>query len=238
MFNSQDAIDFNDSVHVDLRQAGHWLADIDFVNAVHEGTASREQFAIWARQFFVAIELLHKVAHSRPKLASIGLDDPEFKRFFWENRVEEQYGAISNTAGHLELLIQLLEALGVPRIDTVSTKANEHTRRLIDWARQHVLAPDEYLETQVAIGLLESMNPDASLKLARGAMKHYGLTDMQVRFFTVHITADAEHGEVAVKMLSLLPKSRWDYIRKITLEQSALMKAMWNSALGATAAAA
>jgi hypothetical protein len=53
----------------------------------------------------------------------------------------------------------------------------------------------------------------------------------------VHITADAEHGEVAVKMLSLLPKSRWDYIRKITLEQSALMKAMWNSALGATAAA-
>lgn len=235
MFNPHDAQEFNDSVHADLRQAGLWLADIDFVNAVHEGTATREEFSGWARQFFVAIELLHKVAHSRPKLASIGLDDPEFKRFFWENRVEEQYGAISNTAGHLELLIQLLEALGVSRIDTVSTKANAHTRRLIDWARQHVLAPDEYLETQVAIGLLESMNPDASLKLARGAMKHYGLTDMQVRFFTVHITADAEHGEVALKMLALIPRSRWDYVRTITMEQAGLMKAMWNSALAMNA---
>ena len=238
MFNPQDAIAFNDSVHADLKKGGCWLADIDFVNAVSRGAASREAFANWARQFFCAIELLHKVAHSRPKLSSIGLDDPEFKRFFWENRVEEQYGAISNTAGHLELLIQLIEALGVPRIDTVSTRPNEHTRRLIAWAKQHVLAPEEYLTTQVSIGLLESMNPDASLKLARGAMKHYGLSDMQVRFFTVHITADADHGEVALKMLALIPKERWEFIRQITLEQAGLMKAMWNSALEQAAAVA
>lgn len=228
---ADDAQAFSDTVHADLRQAGFWLADIPFVNAIAAGTASRASFAHWGRQFFVAIEQLHKLAHGRPKLATIGLDDPEFKRFFWENRVEEQYGAISNTAGHLELLIQLLEALGVPRMDTVSTRPSPQTKELLAWARQHVTAPDEYLTTQVAIGLLESMNPDASLKLARGAMRHYGLTDMQVRFYTVHITADAEHGEVALKMLSLVPRERWEFIRKVTLEQAGLVAAMWNSAL-------
>ena len=228
---ADEAQAFSDSVHTDLRKAGNWLADIPFVNAISAGSASRESFAHWGRQFFVAIEQLHKLAHSRPKLATIGLDDPEFKRFFWENRVEEQYGAISNTAGHLELLIQLLEALGVPRMDTVSTRPSPQTKKLLEWARQHVIAPDEYLTTQVAIGLLESMNPDASLKLARGAMRHNGLTDMQVRFFTVHITADAEHGEVALKMLSLLPRERWEFVRQVTLEQAGLVAAMWNSAL-------
>lgn len=227
------AIAFNDSVHDDLRKAGLWLADLDFVAAIADGTASRAAFRHWGRQFFVAIEQLHKLAHGRPKLASIGLDDPQFKRFFWENRVEEQYGAISNTAGHLELLIQLLESLGVSRMDTVCTRPSAETGALLEWARQHVLAPQEYLTTQVAIGLLESMNPDASLRLAQGAMRHYGLNDRDVRFFTVHITADAEHGEVAVKMLKLIAPERWEFVRKVTLEQAALVKRMWNSALQA-----
>lgn len=231
MTDNVQAIAFNDSVQADLKKAGLWLADLDFVDAIADGTASRAALQHWGRQFFVAIEQLHKLAHGRPKLATIGLADPEFKRFFWENRVEEQYGAISNTAGHLELLIQLLESLGVHRMDTVSTRSSVETRALLEWSRQHVLAPDEYLTTQVAIGLLESMNPDASLKLAQGAMQHYGLNDRDVRFFTVHITADAEHGEVAVKMLELIPRDRWEFVRKVTLEQAALVKRMWNSAL-------
>lgn len=238
MITDEQALAFNDSVHADLKRAGYWLADIDFVDAIANGTASREAFAHWGRQFFVAIEQLHKLVHSRPKLATTGLVDPEFKRYFWENRVEEQYGAISNTAGHLELLIQLLEALGVRRFDTVSTRSTPETRRLLDWSRAHVLAPDEYLTTQVAIGLLESMNPDASLKLAQGAMQHYGLSDKDVRFFTVHITADAEHGEVAIRMLKLVARERWEFIRKVTLEQAGLVTAMWNSALMAESGAA
>ena len=221
---------FTDSVHADLRKAGLWLADSEFVQAIAAGSASREAFVHWGRQFFVAIEQLHKLAHSRPRLATIGLDDPEFKRFFWENRVEEQYGAISNTAGHLELLIQLLESLGVSRMETVTTRPTPQTAKLIDWARAHVLAPEEYLTTQVAIGMLESMNPDSSLKMAQGAMTHYGLSDKDVRFMTVHITADAEHGEVAIKLLQLVPPERWEFVRQVTLEQAGLVAQMWNSA--------
>src|SRR5262245_37795711 len=119
---TEEAAAFFDSVHRDLKNEGLWLSDLEYVKAMTCGKAPRSAVAEWARQFFVAIESLHRLAHSRPKLASVGLEDPVFKKFFWENRVEEQYGAISNTAGHLELLIQLGEALGVSRIDMVSTK--------------------------------------------------------------------------------------------------------------------
>lgn len=234
----KEADAFARSVQDDMRREGVWLADLEFVRQVQAGTAPRQAIANYATQFFAAIEQLHKLAHSRPSLKTIGLDDPEFKRFFWENRVEEQYGAISNTAGHLELLIQLGEALGVRRIDMVQTKPNAKTKALMAWAKQHVTHPDEYLETQVAIGLLESMNPDASLALAEGGMKHYGLNDRDVRFWTVHITADAEHGEVGVKMLTLVPKARWPYVRQIVLEQAHLVAAMWNNALDIDKAAA
>ena len=233
-----EASDFFDSVQQQHRKEGLWLADTAFVGAVHQGTAKRESVAEWTRQFFVAIETLHRLAHSRPKLKTIGLDDPEFKRFFWENRVEEQYGAISNTAGHLELLIQLGEALGVKRIDMVSSKPNVHTRALLDRAKAHVLNPEEYLTTQIAIGVLESMNPEASLLMSQGGKTHYGLSDKDVRFWTVHITADADHGDVALKLLALVQRERWEHVREMALQQSRLVREMWNSCLLERAAAA
>jgi hypothetical protein len=234
----KEAADFFESVQEEHRKEGLWLSDTDFVRSVAAGTAPRSAVAAWTRQFFVAIELLHRLAHSRPKLKTIGLEDPEFKKFFWENRVEEQYGAISNTAGHLELLIQLGEALGVKRLDMVTTKPNPQTRALIDWSKNYVLNPDEYLTTQIAIGILESMNPEASLLMSQGGKQHYGLSDKDVRFWTVHITADADHGEVALKLLALVPKDRWEHIRQMSLEQSRLVRDMWNSSLRSQAEAA
>jgi pyrroloquinoline quinone (PQQ) biosynthesis protein C len=234
----KEAAYFFESVQDNHRREGLWLSDTDFVRSVAAGSAPREAIAEYTRQFFVAIEQLHRLAHSRPKLKTIGLDDPEFKKFFWENRVEEQYGAISNTAGHLELLIQLGEALGVKRLDMVSTKPKPQTRALIEWSKAHVHDPEEYLTTQIAIGILESMNPEASLSMAQGGKQHYGLTDQDIRFWTVHITADADHGEVALKLLALVPMDRWEHIREMALEQSRLVRAMWNSCLQVHAAAA
>ena len=227
----REAEDFAHGVQDELKHQGLWLADLEFVRRVVDGTAPRQAIARWARQFFYAIEKLHRAAHNRPRLATIGLDDPEFKKFFWENRVEEQYGAISNTAGHLELLIQLGEALGVSRLDMVSTRPIPETKRVVDWANANVPAPEEYLTAQVAIGLLESMNPEACMALSEAAKKHYGLNDRDIRFWTVHITADAEHGEVGIKMLSLVPKERWPHVRAMTLEQSRLIAEMWNASL-------
>lgn len=227
----EEAEDFVHQIHEDLRGRGLWLADLDFVKAVNNGTAPREAIADYACQFFSAIERLHKLAHGRPNLAKLGLDDPEFKRYFWENRVEEQYGAISNTAGHLELLIQLGEALGVKRIDMVSTKPRAETQKLAEWAKAHVANPDEFLIGQVAIGVLESMNPDTCIAMTEGGQKHYGLNDNDVRFWTVHITADAEHGEVGTRMLTLVPKDQWNYVREIVIEQCELVRDMWNGSL-------
>jgi pyrroloquinoline quinone (PQQ) biosynthesis protein C len=43
----------------------------------------------------------------------------------------------------------------------------------------------------------EATLPAAAIKLARGLTKHYSLTPQQVRFFTVHVEADEDHGTLA-----------------------------------------
>jgi pyrroloquinoline-quinone synthase len=228
MTDLKQAQDFSAEIRLRQQQDGVWLADNPFVERVATGRATRSEMGEWAKQFFCAIEFLHKLAHSRPKASLAGLK-PEFKKFFWENRVEEQYGAISGTAGHLELLIQFGEAVGVARLEMVSARPNEATKRVMDWASTHVPAPEDFLMAQVVVGQLEAMNPAASTRLAEGCRKHYGLSDMQVRFFTVHIYADAEHGEVANQLLTLVPRERWPEIRSHALEQSRLFAEMWSS---------
>ncbi len=74
--------------------------------------------------------------------------------------------------------------------------------------------------------------------MAEGCKNHYGLNDKQIRFYTVHITADADHGDVALRLLALVPKERWEEIRLMALEQSRLVKDMWDRALSARAVAA
>jgi pyrroloquinoline quinone (PQQ) biosynthesis protein C len=226
MSSLDEANEFSAKVRERQKKEGVWLADCLFVDRVATGKAAKSEIGEWARQFFVAIEHLHRIAHARPKVRLEGLP-PDIKKHFWENRVEEQYGALSNTAGHLELLIQLGEAAGVSRLDMVTSKPNAQTRKVMDWAQEHVPQADEFLTAQVVVGMLEAMNPAASTKLAEGCQKHYGMTDMQVRFFTVHIVADAEHGEVANRILSLVPKDRWAMIEDQALLQSHLFHDMW-----------
>lgn len=237
-FTSKSSIDearaFTDQVQARQRKAGLWLAENPFVQAMHRGEATKQQVGEWCRQLFVAIEHLHRIAHSRPRLRLDGMPK-KYKAHFWENRVEEQYGALSGTAGHLELLIQLGEACGVPRLDMVQSKPNTATRMVMDWASEHVPAEEEFLTAQVVIGFLEAMNPETSTLQAE-ACRQMGLTEEEIRFFTVHITADAEHGDVAIEFLTMVPQEQWPMIEEQVMEQSRLFHDMYASPLGAKAA--
>src|SRR5437868_5653563 len=43
----------------------------------------------------------------------------------------------------------------------------------------------------------EATLPPAASALARGFVDHYGLSPQDVRFFTVHVDADEDHGSLA-----------------------------------------
>jgi pyrroloquinoline-quinone synthase len=210
------------------KREGVWLASSPFSRRVAAGEATRDEIADWCRQFFCALTHFHRGAHSRPRARLDGLK-PEFKRHFWENRIEEEYGALSNTAGHVELLLRLAEALGVSRMDMVTAKPNPATRAVMDRASRTLPDPDDFLPGSVVTGALEAMNPEASTAISQGLMTHYGISERDAQFFTVHIYADAEHGEVGAQLLTLIPKEKWPAIRDAALEASRGFYAMWSS---------
>lgn len=216
----------------ELREAqkreGLWLAYSPFSQRVFKGEAAREEIGEWCKQFFCALTHFHRGAHSRPRTRLTGLR-PEYKKFFWENRVEEEYGALSNTAGHVELLLRVAEALGVSRLDMVTAKPNAATRAVMDRASRTLPDPDDFLPGSVVTGALEAMNPEASTAISQGLLKHYGISEHDAQFFTVHIYADAEHAEVGAQLLRLMPKEKWPAIKEQALEASRGFYAMWAS---------
>ncbi|MGH6980218.1 MAG: iron-containing redox enzyme family protein [Stellaceae bacterium] len=216
----------------DLRETqkrdGLWLAYSPFSRRVATGEATREEIGEWCKQFFLALTHFHRGAHSRPRARLNGLK-PEFKKHFWENRVEEEYGALSNTAGHVELLLRLAETLGVSRLDMVTAKPNAATRAVMDRASRTLPDPDDFLPGSVVTGALEAMNPEASTAISQGLMKHYGIGEREAQFFTVHIYADAEHAEVGAQLLTLVAKQKWPAIKEQALEASRGFYAMWTS---------
>jgi pyrroloquinoline-quinone synthase len=210
------------------RREGLWLADSPFSHRVASGQASRAEIGEWCKQFFCALTHFHRGAHSRPRARLNGLR-PEFKKHFWENRIEEEYGALSNTAGHVELLLRLAEALGVSRMDMVTAKPNTATRAVMDRASRTLPDPDDFLPGSVVTGALEAMNPEASTRISQGLIQHYGIGEGAAQFFIVHIYADAEHGEVGAQLLTLVPKEKWPAIKEAALEASRGFYAMWSS---------
>ena len=210
------------------KREGLWLAAGPFAQRVAAGLARREEIGEWCKQFFLALTHFHRGAHSRPRARLNGLR-PEYRKFFWENRIEEEYGALSNTAGHVELLLRLAEALGVSRLDMVSAKPNAATRAVMDRASRTLPDPDDFLPGSVVTGTLEAMNPEASTVISRGLMTRYGINERDAQFFTVHIYADAEHAEVGAQLLRLVPKERWPAIKEQALDASRGFYAMWAS---------
>jgi pyrroloquinoline quinone (PQQ) biosynthesis protein C len=218
------------------RREGLWLADSPFSRRVATGQARREEIGEWCKQFFVALTHFHRGAHSRPRARLDGLR-PEFKKHFWENRIEEEYGALSNTAGHVELLLRLAEVLGVSRMDMVTAKPNAATRAVMDRASRTLPDPDDFLPGSVVTGALEAMNPEASTRISQGLMQHYGISEHDAQFFTVHIYADAEHAEVGAQILTLVPKEKWPAIKESALDASRGFYAMWSSVVSQAQAA-
>lgn len=234
---SSAAMRFAEEIEAMQKANGWWLANGRFATAVRTGTATREELGRWATQFFIGLERALKRAHSRGRLGAFGIEDPEIKKYFWENRVEEEYGAISGTHGHIDLLMQFGEAVGVSRLEMVTASASARVDRMGETstvAQDPQRAPREpnqeaFLTGQIVTGFLEAMNPEVSTVIADSLRSHYGLTEDQIQFFAVHIIADAEHGDVALRLLDLIPQDRWPRIKDKIAEASARFSEMYNS---------
>ena len=224
------ARDFLSELEAELRQPGRHLPDHPFVTGVHEGRLTREQLRGWALQTFPIFGLsLRFLNQPVPGLEMIA-DDAEFKQMLWENKVEELYGAISETAGHTELFLRFAGALGLKRREVVSARRAAEIDDLLKFF-ERIRRDVPLVVSQTVIGTgIESQVPDSFRKVVQGLKTHYGLDDHAIEFFSVHIEADEEHGDVSARIVEkyITTEEMRRQTRDLTLQALDKLWAAWN----------
>lgn len=121
------------------------------------GLVSLDQIAGWSTQVFCITRNLDELVH-----------------FHFVDPVAAVFNAMR---GDIPLSIQLGGALGVSSLNMLSGEANQTTRKIQQWAKQHISVRDTFLIAQVCLELLEGMSPEVAVYLAEDSVaKVLGLT--------------------------------------------------------------
>lgn len=224
------ARDFLAELENELHQPGRYLPDHPFVTGVEQGTLTREQLRGWTLQTFPIYGLSLRFLNLPTPGIEMIAEDAEFKQMLWENKVEELYGAISETAGHTELFLRFAGALGLKRQEMMTVKRAPELNDLLQFMeRMRREAPLVVSQTVIGTGL-ESQVPTSFRKIVDGLQRHYGLRDDQIEFFTVHIYADEEHGDVSARIVEkyITTEEMRQQTRNLTLQALDKFWTAWN----------
>ena len=163
------------------------------IDKIERGELNREELHHWATQLYVGNK-----GHNANILGLIyaKCDDFGARRAIVENLLEEELGRQSGVGrSHMELYLEFGEALGIPRDRLLHAQMSPDATAMVHW--MYWLADSKpWYVTLAGISLgSELFNPDAYVRVVRGLHEHYGLDDAGVRFFTVHIEVDKDHGD-------------------------------------------
>jgi len=176
------------------------------IDKIERGELNREELHHWATQLYVGNK-----GHNANILGLIyaKCDDFGARRAIVENLLEEELGRQSGVGrSHMELYLEFGEALGIPRDRLLHAQMSPDATAMVHW--MYWLADSKpWYVTLAGISLgSELFNPDAYVRVVRGLHEHYGLDDAGVRFFTVHIEVDKEHGDSSAgSIFGAIPES-------------------------------
>jgi pyrroloquinoline-quinone synthase len=172
-----------------------------FVRAVEQGTATMDQIRAWACQDYKFRAAVPRVA----MLRYLACSDPEYAAKLYEVVAEETRGMGTGSAGHVDLFIEFAAAIGLTKDDLERAPLRPATAAHLYYCELIIYTLPWFVVIAAQLGA-EATLPAAAIKLARGFTTHYGLAPQAVRFFTVHVDADEQHGslaeEVAVRYLA------------------------------------
>lgn len=121
---------------------------------------------------------------------------PKHKRRLLYNLFEEETGFFSKTKNHVVLMQDFVRAQGITDEERDAHIPNDATRELIDYRLNAVKTPGLY---HIGAAAVMIASEGQSLETSGGEPRHallakvYGLTDDDVRFFSVHQTEDVGH---------------------------------------------
>ncbi|WP_261803310.1 TenA family transcriptional regulator [Variovorax sp. PAMC26660] len=130
---------------------------------------------------------------------------PRHKRFLLTNLYEEETGRLSRTKNHIELMADFIEALGVPDSVRDAVKPMKSTLDLIRYRLDAVKDPSNYHIGAAAVMIAsEGQNLENEAHEARDSLfgRTYGLTEQDLRFFSVHRKEDVGHVQQGLNLVS------------------------------------
>ena len=132
---------------------------------------------------------------------------PDHKRRLLYNLFEEETGHLSKTKNHVELMRDFIRAQGISDADRDSHEPSAATRELIDYRMRAVKGEHTYHIGAAAVMIasegqsLETRAGDARHTILA---RHYGLTEQDTLFFSVHQKEDIGHVQEGILLVSEL----------------------------------
>lgn len=164
-----------------------------FVEAVANGTATKNQIGGWILQFAMWADPCNKY------LGTMWANSPDedIREGILDNMREEEHGYQSGIAGHVELIHRTCDALGW----NAERRANEE-KRYESWALHHwfevVMTRRPFVESICATSFTaERMNHVVFAKLEKGLRDHYDLSEDAMLSIAVHASdVEEEHASL------------------------------------------
>jgi len=195
-----------------------------FVRSVCAGTASMEQIRKWAIQDYQFRRAVPRIA----MLRYLACSDAEIAARLFEVVEEETRGLATGSAGHADMFVEFAEAIGVARQELETAELRPATAAHLYYAELIIHTLPWFVMMAAQIGAEGTFSP-AAAALGQGFIKKYGMKPESVRFFTVHVEADEEHGTLAedIALRYVTSAHLQAQTREVTLRRLELLYDVW-----------
>jgi pyrroloquinoline-quinone synthase len=163
-----------------------------FVRAVCEGLASKDQIRRWALQDYQFRRAVPRLA----MLRYLACTDPAFQPKLYEVVEEETQGLRPGSSGHPDMFVEFAAALGLERKELETAPLDPATAAHLYYAELIIHTLPWFVVMAAQMSAEGTFAPAAAV-LGKGFIEQYKMKPESVRFFTVHVEADAEHGSLA-----------------------------------------
>ena len=195
-----------------------------FVRAVCEGRASMEQIRQWALQDYQFRRAVPRIA----MLRYLACTDPVFQPKLYDVVEDETRGLRPGSVGHPDMFVEFAAALGLSRGELETAPLRPATAAHLYYAELiiHTLPWFVVMAAQISA---EGTFAPAAAALGQAFINQYGMKPESVRFFTVHVEADAEHGSLAEEIARgyITSPPLQTQTREVTLRRLELLYDAW-----------
>ena len=180
-----------------LHKPGRWLPDHPVIGKLQRGELTRRQIAGMMGQIYVQTTEVVRWLGALYARCPI----KEVRREIFNNLLEEELGHFSGTDAHFYLARRVGEAAGATRGEMESVKRLPATERIIKLGEHMFFEQEDWVAAFGTAFGFEYQSPLAFGAIAEALKKSYGMSDPDVEFFSVHVTADEDHTGAIVKVI-------------------------------------